>query len=827
MDPHKRRLTIQDSPKRPPASFRRVGLYSLLLLGVIVGSFLLIRDQQQRVVYTDYVGPAVGILAAAFQLVAAAHVAPRSKRLALAWAVIGLASLLEVLADIVWAVLELVLEVEPFPSIADGFYLAYYPAFLVGVILLTSRPARPSERFTNALDLATILAVALLGFWNFLIGPMLQLNAGTPFLEQAILLAYPVGDLVLLGALLLIIYDESREIDLVMVSCLAGGLALAIVADCVFSYQALQDTYVSGSLLDLVWVAANLLIGLAGASQWAGRRYTRPVGAQPANPTGGRQAGSAFRGRIGTFRMYIPYVWLLGALVLLIASGLTPLPMSSFSLSLGVAVIMVLVLVRQLVTLFENKRLNIRLRAQAEKLKGTNLDLSTEIIERERVQQRLSHDTLHDGMTGLANRVLFLDRLGQAMERFKRNHDRSFAVLFMDLDQFKVVNDSLGHPYGDQLLISVAKRLKESVRSTDTIARFGGDEFAVLSEDSGDGNAARVLAERIQAAMRPAFNLKDGEVYITASIGIAANTIEYDRAEDLLRDADLAMYQAKALGAGRSEMFVLEMRDQPLSRLETEQGLRRALERGEFQLHYQPIKSLTSDKVVGFEALLRWRHPTKGLLPPGEFLPAAEASGLILLIGDWVLHEACRQLRAWRDRFPHLQGVSVSVNLSDRQFSQADLAEKVARALSASGLAGPALRLEITERVLVGNSPVASRIIKELHDLGVQLQIDDFGTGFSALSFMQQFPLDALKIDRTFISQMLTGRKGLGLVRAIISMAHDLGMHAIAEGIETGEQLKQLKDLSCGFGQGFLLSVPMDAESIEEGFLQAEQAKRA
>ena len=816
----------QDPPGNPRASLQRVSLLSLLILGVVVGFFLVIRDQQQRVIYTDYVGPAVDILATAFLLAAAVQAAARSKRLALAWGAIGLASLLFALGDIVWTILELVLKIEPFPSIADGFYLAYYPAFLVGVILLTNRAARPSERFKNALDLATILAVAILGFWNFLIGPMLQANAGTPLLEQAILLAYPVGDLVLLGGLLLIIYDESQETDRVMVSFLAGGLVVTIVADCVFSYQALQDTYVSGSLLDLVWLAANLLIGLAGASQWAGRRYARPVGAQLASLTAGHHAGSPLRGRLDTTRVYFPYVWLVGALVLLITSGLTPLPMSSFSISLGVAVIMVLVLVRQLITLFENRRLNARLQAQAEMLRDTNQDLNIQIMERQRVQEQLSFDTLHDGMTGLANRVLFLDRLGQAIERSKRNQDRRFAVLFMDLDEFKVVNDSLGHPFGDQALIAVARRLKETARSTDTIARFGGDEFAVLCEDSDDGNAAQLLAERIQAAMGPAFRLRDGEVHLTASIGIAANTIQYDSAEDVLRDADLALYQAKALGTGRSEMFLLEMRDQPLSRLETERGLRAALERREFQLYYQPIKSLTSDKVVGFEALLRWRHPTRGLLSPGEFLQAAEASGLILLIGDWVMQEACRQLRAWRDRFPHLRGVGVSVNLSDRQFSQPDLTEQVARALSASGLEGPALRLEITERVLVGNSPAAGRIIKELQDLGVQLQIDDFGTGFSALSFMQQFPLDALKIDRSFVSQMLTGRKGLGLVRAMISMAHDLGMDAIAEGIETGEQLKELKDLSCSFGQGFLLSAPMDAESMEEGFLQAQQARR-
>ncbi|MGZ6315985.1 MAG: putative bifunctional diguanylate cyclase/phosphodiesterase, partial [Anaerolineales bacterium] len=385
----------------------------------------------------------------------------------------------------------------------------------------------------------------------------------------------------------------------------------------------------------------------------------------------------------------------------------------------------------------------------------------------------------------------------------------------LDLDLFKVVNDSLGHSCGDQLLIAVAQRLRETLRSSDTIARFGGDEFAILLEDMADEACSRNLAERIQQEIRRPFMLDEHEVYMTASIGIAADTIKYGRPEDMLRDADLAMYQAKALGKGRSELFRIELRDQAFSRMQMEDELRRALDSREFQLYYQPITSLETERVVGLEALLRWSHPTRGLLLPADFLTVAEESSLILPIGAWVLNEACQQLKRWQDQHAYLKNVTVNVNISDKEFSQPNLVETVAKALSSSGLKGTSLRVEITERVLVDNFATANLVIQSLQSMGVQVQMDDFGTGYSALAYLQRFPINAIKIDRTFISEMGNDPKGLGLVRAIVLMGIELGMETIAEGIETKQQSDVLKTLSCEFGQGYLLSLPLDAAAAE------------
>jgi len=493
-----------------------------------------------------------------------------------------------------------------------------------------------------------------------------------------------------------------------------------------------------------------------------------------------------------------------------------PLPMSFVYLALGVGLVMCLVLARQLITLFKNNRLTIQLKTQADRLKHANRDLSAEVAERQRMEEKLSYDAVHDSMTGLANRILFMDRVGQAIARGRRHKRQSLALLFIDVDHFKIVNDSFGHVCGDQLLILIGQRLKETVRATDTVARFGGDEFTVLLEELDTRNSARLLTDRIQAAMRPPFHVNGHVVHASVSIGIATDVIKYDRPEDMLRDADVALYHAKALGKARSEVFALDMRDQAYSRLELEEDLRRGLAQREFVLFYQPVRSLRSDRIVGLEALVRWRHPARGLLLPEQFLPVAEESGLMLPLGAWVLQQACHQLQAWRNKHPHLRHVTVSVNLSNREFSQANLARIVGAALKSSGLKGSALRLEITEQVMVGNRLLARRLIAQLQKLGVQLQIDDFGIGYSALAYLQQYPIGAIKIDKSFIRQMMHDRRGLGLVRAMVSMARELGMDAIAEGIETGRQLKELKELSCGFGQGYLLAKPMDAAALEK-----------
>jgi diguanylate cyclase (GGDEF)-like protein len=805
------------SRERLPFTFLSLSLISVLSLAIIMGVFQWTKVPVQRTNFSDVISVVVDALATASVFKAAQHSAARSKRLALAWGIIGLAMLIFTLGDITWSFLEIGLNKSPFPSLADGFYFAYYPVFLVGVILLIRKPEGRGELFSRVLDLITILAAGILGFWNFLIGPMLQSSAQAPLLEQILASAYPVGDLVLFSALLLILYNETSEQQMASVYMLAAGIVIMIVADCTFGYQSLAGTYVSGGLLDLAWITGILLFGLAGASKWAAPKAKEAQGgnslARPSRKAG-FSGGDASSRRLLTIKTYLPYIWLFGALLLWFARELTPMPMSALSIAIGVGTIIVLVFVRQLITIEQNVNLNRQLQLQAAKLEGANQNLNLEIIERKRVQEELAFDALHDDLTGLANRALFLDRLGQALERSRRHPSQCFAVLFMDLDQFKVVNDSLGHAVGDQLLLSIAERMKVTLRSGDTIARFGGDEFAVLLDDLDDAGSAILLAERVQRAICVPFNLERHESHVSASIGIATNAIKYDRPEDLLRDADLAMYEAKALGKGRCEMFRVDMRDQAFSRLALEEQLRQGLLKREFRLYYQPIVSLVSDQIVGFEALLRWIHPTRGLLLPEEFLPVAEESGLILPISNWVLNEACRQMKTWQQH-PHLQSASVSVNISDKQFSQPNLVDKVAQALEASGLNGAGLKLEITEQVLVRNNRVASHLMVTLQDMGVQVHIDDFGTGYSALAYLQQFPINAIKIDKAFINDMNKDRKGLGLVRAIVSMAHELGMEAIAEGIETVEQLRELKGLLCGYGQGSLLAEPMDAASLE------------
>ncbi|MGE5074103.1 MAG: putative bifunctional diguanylate cyclase/phosphodiesterase, partial [Anaerolineae bacterium] len=355
------------------------------------------------------------------------------------------------------------------------------------------------------------------------------------------------------------------------------------------------------------------------------------------------------------------------------------------------------------------------------------------------------------------------------------------------------------------------------------VARFGGDEFAILLDDLDNEAAAMHVAEKVREAIGLPYQLMDHTAHVTTSIGVTTDLNKYENADDLLRDVDLAMYQAKALGKSRCAMFRAEMRDQVFSRLTLEEGLRHALKNGEFRLYYQPIKSLESDRTVGLEALLRWLPPGKGIVLPAEFLPLAEESDLILLIGEWVLHEACRQLKDWQQQYQHLADLTVNVNLSNREFAQPDLPDKVCHALEASGISGSCLKLEITERVLVENYPTANKAIAALNRMGVQVEIDDFGTGYSALSYLQQFPIDAIKIDKSFISEMQRNRKGLGLVRAIVSMARELGMDTIAEGIETGEQLSELKGLLCGYGQGFLLSHPLDADAAAKMLAQASE----
>jgi diguanylate cyclase (GGDEF)-like protein/PAS domain S-box-containing protein len=440
----------------------------------------------------------------------------------------------------------------------------------------------------------------------------------------------------------------------------------------------------------------------------------------------------------------------------------------------------------------------------------------TDITPRKQTENQLLHDALHDTLTDLPNRALFMDRLGRAIEHSKRHEDYLFAVLFLDLDRFKVVNDSLGHEIGNQLLIAIAQRLQACIRAEDTVARLGGDEFVILLEGiEGTSDATRV-ADRIQKELTCPFDLAGHEMFATASIGIALSTTGYQRSEDILRDADTAMYRAKALGKSRYEMFDTSMHAHAVALLQLETDLRRAIERQEFELHYQSIVSLRNNKLSGFEALIRWQHPQRGMVSPGEFIPVAEETGLIIPIGWWVLGEACRQMQVWHQQFPIHPPLTISVNLSVKQLMQPDAVDRVKQVLQKTGLTPNSLKLEITESSIMENAEITIAMLHQLKALGVQLSIDDFGTGYSSLSYLYRFPLDTLKIDRSFINKMDVELEKLELVRTIATLAWNLSMDIVAEGVETKKQLLQLKGLGCEYAQGFLFSRPVDQTKAEQ-----------
>ena len=439
-------------------------------------------------------------------------------------------------------------------------------------------------------------------------------------------------------------------------------------------------------------------------------------------------------------------------------------------------------------------------------------------LERKRAQvaeRALLHQAFHDTLTALPNRALFADRLGQALARRERRPTEA-AVLFLDIDRFKWVNDSLGHAAGDELLVGVAHRLQRVLRPGDTVARFGGDEFVVLCEEMGSGDEALLVADRMRHVLAAPFELGGREIGLTASIGIAlASTSTHDTPDALLRDADAAMYRAKERGRDRVELFDDQMRSRAMARLETESALRRALEYGQMKVYYQPVVKLSTGRVAGVEALVRWNHPERGLVSPSEFITVAEETGLIVALGGFVLTEACLQVARWNCRHPASPPLTVSVNLSAHQLRTRGLRDLVIRALKQSGLQPRFLCLEITETALVEDADASRAALDGLKDLGVTLAVDDFGTGYSSLIYLRRFPVGVLKIDRSFVVGLGTNAEDTAIVSGVVGLARALGMLAVAEGVETPEQAVRLAELGCPLGQGYHWSKPLSARQME------------
>ena len=468
-------------------------------------------------------------------------------------------------------------------------------------------------------------------------------------------------------------------------------------------------------------------------------------------------------------------------------------------------------------------------KGKTEKLVIVNRDIS----ERKRAEEMLAHSAFHDGLTNLPNRALFLDRLQRALVLSKRHTDYKFAVLFIDVDEFKVFNDSLGHKVGDEVLVQIGLRLTTSLREVDTIsrpqvgqsqkddtlARLGGDEYTILLEDIRNPSDAIRVAERLQSKLAVPFTVQGYEIVVNASVGIALSTATCAHAEDLLRDANIAMFRAKRAGKARCEVFDTAMHEGAVRRLELETELRKGLELGEFRTHYQPIVSLKTGRITGFEALTRWQHGDR-LRSPAEFIAVADETGLIIPMNRILLREACEQLRSWHAEFPAEPALSMSVNITSKEFAHPNLAIGIAETLKQTGLDPNHLQLEITETIAMGDPEKAASVLSQLKALGVRLSVDDFGTGYSSLSRLQQFPVDSLKIDRAFISHMDSDAESHKIVQVIIMLAQTLGLVTVAEGTETEEQVNQLKALDCGFAQGYYFSKPADHHVISDLLLR-------
>jgi len=444
-----------------------------------------------------------------------------------------------------------------------------------------------------------------------------------------------------------------------------------------------------------------------------------------------------------------------------------------------------------------------------------NNKLLQEINESRRMEKQLQYDAFHDALTGLPNRALFMNRLEHLLQLSKRRTTHQFAVLFLDVDRFKLINDSLGHMMGDNLLVSIGQRLLSSLKPGDTISRFGGDEFAILLEDIVDVENILNVAERIHMELCKPFKMGEHEIFTTASIGVTINSSDYETSEQILRDADIAMYQAKAKGKSCSVVFEKGMHALAVELLKLETDLRKAVERNEFVVYYQPVVSSVSNCVIGYEALVRWKHPERGLLYPSDFINMAEETGLIVFIDRFVLREACMQMSKWQLQFPESSLKFISVNISNKQFLQSDLIEYVTWVINETNIIPSTLKIEITENVIIENPETLIGIFSHLKSLGIQLYIDDFGTGYSSLSYLHLLPIDGIKIDRSFIQRI--GNKGENneIIKTIMLLAQDMNVNVIAEGIETENQLQNIKTLKCDYWQGFLFFKPVDREHAE------------
>jgi diguanylate cyclase (GGDEF)-like protein len=668
----------------------------------------------------------------------------------------------------------------PFPSAADAGFLAALPLAAIGVLLFSSAPGPGVSRARMLLDGVIVAGSLLIVSWTTALGTVYHSGSGTVF-SQAIGLAYPISD-VIVATVGVSVLAQGRSRQQVPPVLVVAGLLCLTVADSSLAYLSHLTSFRYDVLVDAGRVAGLMLIALA------------PIWPLDPNTTARDEVEGP-----SPWQVALPYLFVAIAIFAATLKGTQSRHLDLFDVIAGLCVIAA-VLTRLVLTLVENLRLTSQMRHAVTTLRANQVELV--------------HYALHDSLTGLPNRVLFGDRIEHALAR-RSSPTRRVAVMLCDLDSFKDVNDTLGHSSGDEVLIAAADRLSSCVRPADTVARVGGDEFAILIDDASGVDEVASVAARVCSAMRTPFTVAGRDFIVQVSVGIAMAN-QYDtRSEKLLQDADVALYATKDAGGNDYTFFEPRLGKAYVDRLGLQAELSVALDNGELFMEYQPVVELASGRTVGVEALLRWRHPRRGVLKPVDFLPVADNSGIAVQIGAWVLGEALQQLRGWRERTPSAARLWTAVNVSARQLASGDLVRAVSKAIDASGLEPESLHIELTESAVIDLVDWSLLVLTELKNLGATLEIDGFGTGYSSLAYLKQLPIDGVKIDRVFVDGLGTDGRDAVIIEAVVSLAHALQLKVAAAGVETSRQLEWLRTLGCDYGQGYQWSIPLPAADLE------------
>ena len=722
---------------------------------------------------------AVAVLAAASCVVFGRRAAPQVR---LAWMWIGAFAT-------VWAVGEAIVTwydfarngALPFPSAADAGLLAALPLAAFGVLLFPSEPRLGVSHARMPLDGIIVAGSLLIVSWTTALGTVYHSGSGSVF-SQTVGLAYPIGD-VIVATVAISVLAQGRGRQRVPPVLVVAGLLCITGTDSSLAYLSHLTSFGYDALVDGGRVAGFLLIALAPL--W------------PLEPTIGTRDDDDGP---SPWRVALPYFFLAIAIAAAAVKGAQSGHIDLFTVVAGLCVIAA-VLTRQVLTLVENLRLTDQMQRAVDTLRANQVELV--------------HYALHDSLTGLPNRVLFADRIEHALAR-RASPTRRVAVMLCDLDSFKDVNDTLGHSSGDEVLIAAGDRLSSCIRPSDTVARIGGDEFAILIDDASGIDEVASVAARVCSAMRTPFTLGGRDFIVHASVGIAmANQLDTD-GEKLVQDADVALYAVKDAGGDNYTFFEARLGKAYVDRLGLQAELSATLDNGELFVEYQPVVELASGRTVGVEALLRWRHPRRGVLMPVDFLTVADSSGIVVQIGAWVLNEALQKLQSWRERTPAAAQLWTSVNVSARQLASGDLVRAVSKAIDASGLEPESLHIELTESAVIDLVDWSSLVLGDLKSLGVMLEINDFGTGYSSLAYLKQLPIDCVKIERTFVDGLGTDGRDAVIIEAVVSLAHALRLKVTAENVETSRQVEWLRTLGCDYGQGYHWSAPLAAADLEE-----------